>query len=91
MTPQLVGSETLRFEMSCAVPSDGSAPLRTAVMVAKDDDEGAFTISMVRLVGDTFAFHRFYRTLRERLADVTSCTDDASIGGCGRRPPPAGA
>jgi len=46
--------------------------MRTLVHVMPDSAvEGTYSISLMRLVGDTFEFHALYRSLRDRLADIT--------------------
>ena len=45
----------------------------TAVPRMPDDvASGTYSISLMRLVGDTFEFHALYRSLRERLQDLTT-------------------
>lgn len=57
--------------------SMGGAPrsgggLRALLHVLPEDSDGVFSISLMRLVGDTFEFHALYRSLRERLQDLTT-------------------
>jgi len=49
----------------------GSEGLRALVHVMPEDGDGTYSISLMRLVGDTFEFHALYRSLRERLQDIT--------------------
>lgn len=46
--------------------------LRALVHVIPEDADGTYSISLMRLVGDTFEFHALYRSLRERLQDLTT-------------------
>jgi len=48
--------------------------VRALVHVMPDGSDGTYSISLMRLVGDTFEFHALYRSLRERLADITTQT-----------------
>lgn len=45
--------------------------LRALVHVLPEGGEGTYSISLMRLVGDTFEFHALYRALRDRLTDIT--------------------
>jgi len=45
--------------------------LRALVHVLPEDQEGTYSISLMRLVGDTFEFHALYRALRDRLTDIS--------------------
>ena len=45
--------------------------LRALVHVMPEGSDGTYAISLMRLVGDTFEFHALYRSLRERLLDLT--------------------
>ena len=58
--------------------------LRALVHVMPEDTDGSYSISLMRLVGDTFEFHALYRSLRERLNDITVPTNGG--GGTSRRP-----
>mmetsp|Transcript_29823 Transcript_29823/g.77201 ORF Transcript_29823/g.77201 Transcript_29823/m.77201 type:complete len:458 (+) Transcript_29823:70-1443(+) len=74
--------------LALAVADGGSADggdggLRAVVHVMPEDDEGTYAISLMRLVGDTFAFHSLYRKLRSRLEDITLLPSLAS-----KQPPP---
>jgi hypothetical protein len=57
--------------------------LRALLHVLPEDGDGTYSISLMRLVGDTFEFHALYRSLRERLLDLTQPvpTGVASVGG----------
>lgn len=86
-TQELVvqGSEVMRMEVSTAgmlaeksdvgARAGGSLQadegVRAIVHVLPEDSEGTYSISMMRLMGNTFAFHSLYRSLRERLQDIT--------------------
>lgn len=52
-------------------PGEG---LRALLHVLPEDEDGTYSISLMRLVGDTFEFHALYRSLRERLLDLTQPT-----------------
>jgi hypothetical protein len=64
--------------MQSAVGPGGAAGagggVRALVHVMPDGSDGTYSISLMRLVGDTFEFHALYRSLRERLADITTQT-----------------
>jgi hypothetical protein len=47
------------------------AGFRTLVHVMPEDGNGTYSISLMRLAGDTFDFHSLYRSLRDRLKDIT--------------------
>ena len=52
------------------MPGGGGA-LRALLHVMPEGTEGTYAISVMRLVGDTFEFHELYRSLRDRLTDIT--------------------
>ena len=49
----------------------GGGGLRALLHVMPEGTEGTYAISVMRLVGDTFEFHELYRSLRDRLTDIT--------------------
>jgi len=49
----------------------GNEGMRALMHVMPEDGNGTYSISLMRLVGDTFEFHALYRSLRERLTDIT--------------------
>ena len=51
--------------------SSGGGGLRALVHVMPEGNDGTYAISLMRLVGDTFEFHSLYRSLRDRLTDIT--------------------
>ena len=54
-----------------AAGGGGAGGLRALLHVMPDSQDGTFSISLMRLVGDTFEFHALFRQLRERLCDIT--------------------
>ena len=68
------GSDALAaIPMVKSAPPGGAAGsgLRALVHVMPEGNDGTYTISLMRLVGDTFEFHSLYRSLRDRLTDIT--------------------
>lgn len=53
-----------------AASSGSAGGLRALVHVMPEGSDGTYSISLMRLVGDTFEFHSLYRSLRERLTDI---------------------
>lgn len=93
------GAEVLRMEIAAMGGAASGAQqqqsgggggsgesLRALVHVMPEDTDGSYSISLMRLVGDTFEFHALYRSLRERLNDITVPTDRGGGGGSSRRP-----
>jgi len=64
------GGEVVRLEVIQPPGADGSVGVRALVHVLPEAPGGEYSINITRLQGDTFSYHKLFRQLRERLADI---------------------
>jgi len=86
------GSDIMRLDVSGRPPRESNSednvvsdgPVRLAIHIVPDNWEGSYSVSILRLSGDTFAIHGIYRAIRERLHDIlidTTSTTPRQLAG----------
>merc|ERR1712032_304430 len=68
------GAEVMQLEIFQRRTESSTDGVRALLHVMGEDAEGKHCISFTRLSGDTFQFHKLYRTLRQRLCDLVDGT-----------------
>jgi hypothetical protein len=49
------------------------------IHVTPEDLQGTYSISLTRIAGDTFQYHKLFRELRARLSDLTASFDSMTV------------